>query len=233
MSARSVQTQGRGVRGMAARPCPRCARSGGRRSGPSWRCCWSAAAWHCSRRAREPKLRRLAAGAREARAEPRKPPPSASPAPGSKTPTHTPSPSGSPTVSSSAAGGRPPKWVRSARPRSSRPRILEAGRWVLTVSCDLRDARTVYLAVPIVRHGAGEAAVIGAPSIVAVPATAGADPERPPADRRAGRRGDRRTGRQVPAGLPVGREHEGALLPAGSRLCRGAAGRSARTRLHR
>jgi Conjugative transposon protein TcpC len=53
------------------------------------------------------------------------------------------------------------------------------GRWVLTVSCDLRDARTLYLAVPIVRRGAGEAAVMGAPSIVAVPATAGADPERP------------------------------------------------------
>lgn len=56
---------------------------------------------------------------------------------------------------------------------------LGGGRWVLTVSCDLRDARTLNLAVPIVRHGAGEAAVIGAPSIVAVPATAGAAPERP------------------------------------------------------
>jgi len=50
---------------------------------------------------------------------------------------------------------------------------------VLTVSCDLRDARVVSLAVPVVRPEAGEAAVIGAPSIVAVPATAGADPERP------------------------------------------------------
>ncbi|MBS1891864.1 MAG: hypothetical protein JST59_11265, partial [Actinobacteria bacterium] len=56
---------------------------------------------------------------------------------------------------------------------------LGGGGWVLTVSCDLRDARTLYLAVPIVRSGAGEAAVLGAPSIVAVPATAGADPERP------------------------------------------------------
>jgi hypothetical protein len=52
-------------------------------------------------------------------------------------------------------------------------------RWVLTVSCDLRDARTLYLAVPIVRRQAGEAAALGAPSIVAVPAPAGADPERP------------------------------------------------------
>ena len=55
---------------------------------------------------------------------------------------------------------------------------LGGGRWVLTVSCDLRDARVVNLAVPIVRPAAGEAAVIGAPSIVAVPAAAGADPER-------------------------------------------------------
>jgi hypothetical protein len=56
---------------------------------------------------------------------------------------------------------------------------LGGGRWVLTVSCDLRDARALYLAVPIVRRDAGEAAVMGAPSIVAVPVTAGADPERP------------------------------------------------------
>lgn len=56
---------------------------------------------------------------------------------------------------------------------------LGGGRWVLTVSCDLRDARTLDLAVPIVRKGAGEVAVMGAPSIVAVPAPAGADPERP------------------------------------------------------
>jgi hypothetical protein len=56
---------------------------------------------------------------------------------------------------------------------------LGGGRWVLTVSCDLRDARTLNLAVPIVRPKAGEAAVMGAPSIVAVPAVAGADPERP------------------------------------------------------
>jgi hypothetical protein len=56
---------------------------------------------------------------------------------------------------------------------------LGDGRWILTVSCDLRDARVVSLAVPIVREGAGEAAVLGAPSIVAVPAAAGADPERP------------------------------------------------------
>jgi Conjugative transposon protein TcpC len=53
------------------------------------------------------------------------------------------------------------------------------GRVVVTVSCDLRDSRSLYLTVPIVRLGAGEAAVLGAPSIVAMPAPAGADPESP------------------------------------------------------
>jgi Conjugative transposon protein TcpC len=56
---------------------------------------------------------------------------------------------------------------------------LGGGRSVLTVACELRDSRTLYVAVPIARFGAGEAAVLGAPSIVAVPAVAGADPERP------------------------------------------------------
>lgn len=53
------------------------------------------------------------------------------------------------------------------------------GRVVVTVSCELRDSRTLYLTVPIVRHGSGEAAVLGAPSIVAMPAPAGVDPESP------------------------------------------------------
>jgi hypothetical protein len=56
---------------------------------------------------------------------------------------------------------------------------LDAGRVVVTVSCELRDSRTLYLTVPIVRQGTGEAAVLGAPSIVAMPAPAGADPESP------------------------------------------------------
>jgi hypothetical protein len=56
---------------------------------------------------------------------------------------------------------------------------LGGGRVVVTVSCELRDSRTLYLTVPIVRHGQGEAAVLGAPSIVAMPAPAGADPESP------------------------------------------------------
>jgi hypothetical protein len=56
---------------------------------------------------------------------------------------------------------------------------LGGGRAVLTVACELRDSRTLYLAVPIVRSKAGEVAALGAPSIVAGPAAAGADPERP------------------------------------------------------
>jgi hypothetical protein len=56
---------------------------------------------------------------------------------------------------------------------------LSEGRVVVTVSCELRDSRTLYLTVPIVRRGPGEAAVLGAPSIVAMPAPVGADPESP------------------------------------------------------
>lgn len=56
---------------------------------------------------------------------------------------------------------------------------LGDGRAVLTVACELRDARTLYLAVPIVRSEAGEVAALGAPSIVAAPGVAGADSERP------------------------------------------------------
>jgi hypothetical protein len=52
---------------------------------------------------------------------------------------------------------------------------LGDGRAVLTVACELRDARTLYLAVPIVRSAAGEVAALGAPSIVAAPGAAGVD----------------------------------------------------------
>jgi hypothetical protein len=53
------------------------------------------------------------------------------------------------------------------------------GRLIVTVSCELRGARTLYLTVPVARRGPGEATVLGAPSLVAMPAPAGADPERP------------------------------------------------------
>ena len=56
---------------------------------------------------------------------------------------------------------------------------LGGGGEVLTVACELRDGRTVYLAVPISRSGAGEAAVTGAPWVVAAPSTAGVVAERP------------------------------------------------------
>lgn len=57
---------------------------------------------------------------------------------------------------------------------------LGGGRAVLTVACELRDARTLYLAVPIVRSGAGEVAALGAPSIVAAPGAAGVDSKEQP-----------------------------------------------------
>jgi len=77
--------------------------------------------------------------------------------------------------------GRPPS-ARGAEPAQAEVvhfSDVGDGRAVVTVACELRDSRTLYLAVPIVRHGAGEVAALGAPSIVAVPAVAGADPERP------------------------------------------------------
>jgi hypothetical protein len=49
---------------------------------------------------------------------------------------------------------------------------LGDGESILTVACELRDARTLYLAVPIARSAAGEVAALGAPSIVAGPGTA-------------------------------------------------------------
>jgi hypothetical protein len=56
---------------------------------------------------------------------------------------------------------------------------LGGGREILTVACDLRDGRSLYLAVPISRSGAGEVAVSGAPWVVAEPSTAGVGSERP------------------------------------------------------
>ena len=56
---------------------------------------------------------------------------------------------------------------------------LGDGREILTVACELRDGRTLYLAVPISRSGAGEVAVTGEPWVVAAPSTAGVAAERP------------------------------------------------------
>ena len=80
-----------------------------------------------------------------------------------------------------AGGGHPPsaRGAQVAQAEVVRSSDLGGGRSVLTVACELRDSRALYVAVPIARFGAGEVAVLGAPSIVAVPAVAGADPERP------------------------------------------------------
>lgn len=77
--------------------------------------------------------------------------------------------------------GRPPsaRGAEVAQAEVVRSAEVGDGRAIVTVACELRDSRTLYLAVPIVRFAAGEVAVLGAPSMVAVPAVAGADPERP------------------------------------------------------
>ena len=82
----------------------------------------------------------------------------------------------------SVGTGSPPEAGSAdvAQAEVSESRDLGGGRAVLTVACELRDARTLYLAVPIVRSEAGEVAALGAPSIVAAPGGAGADSnERP------------------------------------------------------
>jgi hypothetical protein len=62
----------------------------------------------------------------------------------------------------------------------SETKQLGGGRAILTVACELRDSRTLYLAVPIVRTEAGEVAALGAPSIVADPGGAEVDSEERP-----------------------------------------------------
>jgi hypothetical protein len=50
---------------------------------------------------------------------------------------------------------------------------------IVTVACELDDARTLYLAVPIVREDAAEVAALGVPALVAGPAGVGASVEAP------------------------------------------------------
>jgi hypothetical protein len=50
---------------------------------------------------------------------------------------------------------------------------------IVTVACQLDDARTLYLAVPIVREDAAEVAALGVPALVAGPAGVGASVEPP------------------------------------------------------
>jgi len=76
--------------------------------------------------------------------------------------------------------GRPPGGGKAvAQAEVTETEQLGGGREILTVACELRDSRTLYLAAPIVRSKAGEVAALGAPSIVAAPGQPGADPERP------------------------------------------------------
>lgn len=56
---------------------------------------------------------------------------------------------------------------------------LGAGEAIVTVACSLGDARTLYLAVPIVRASAGEVAAQGVPALVAGPAGVGEPVEAP------------------------------------------------------
>ena len=59
---------------------------------------------------------------------------------------------------------------------------------IVTVACELGDARTLYLAVPIVREDAAEVAALGVPALVAGPAGVGpsVEPPRPLAGADAG-----------------------------------------------
>ncbi len=58
-------------------------------------------------------------------------------------------------------------------------RHLGDGEAIVTVACQLDDARTLYLAVPIVREDAAEVAAQGVPAIVAGPAGVGEGVEEP------------------------------------------------------
>ena len=77
------------------------------------------------------------------------------------------------------AGLPPGSGATVAQAEVSATEELPGGRAILTVACDLRDARTLYLAVPIARTTAGEVAVLGAPSLVAEPGVAGVEADRP------------------------------------------------------
>jgi len=86
-------------------------------------------------------------------------------APGASAPTHagTGSGAGAPVEQAEVAGIRD----------------LGGGEAIVTVACTLDDARTLYLAVPIVREDAAEVAAQGVPAIVAGPAGVGEGVEAP------------------------------------------------------
>jgi hypothetical protein len=82
---------------------------------------------------------------------------------------------------SQLGAGRPPRGGGGevAQAEVSASEDLGGGKSILTVACELRDSRTLYLAVPIARSEAGEVAALGAPSLVAAPGAAGVQSDRP------------------------------------------------------
>lgn len=86
--------------------------------------------------------------------------------------------------------GRPPREGQEvAQAEVTASEELGGGHEVLTVACELRGSRILYLAVPTARSGAGGVAALGAPWIVGAPVTAGvvtADQPRPLAGEDAG-----------------------------------------------
>jgi Conjugative transposon protein TcpC len=76
--------------------------------------------------------------------------------------------------------GVPPRGVRVLGVEVEQAEVagseaLGDGQAIVTVACELADARTVYLAVPTVREGAGGVAATGAPAVVSGPAGVGED----------------------------------------------------------
>ena len=85
--------------------------------------------------------------------------------------------------------GRPPRRGQEvAQAEVTASEELGGGEAILTVACELRDSRILYLAVPTARSEAGGVAASGAPWIVAAPGAAGvgADQPRPLAGEEAG-----------------------------------------------
>jgi len=89
---------------------------------------------------------------------------------------------------SAPASGRTGAVARVEQAEVAAVRDLGSRQAIVTVACELGDARTLYLAVPIVREGAAEVAAQSVPALVAGPAGVGAsiEPPRPLAGPQAG-----------------------------------------------
>jgi hypothetical protein len=80
---------------------------------------------------------------------------------------------------SAAAPGRTAAVAQVEQAEVAAVRDLGDRQAIVTVACELDDARTLYLAVPIVREDAAEVAALGVPALVAGPAGVGASVEPP------------------------------------------------------